>query len=238
MACTYFISDLHLDSERPAITRAFFRFLDDHRHADALYILGDLFETWIGDDDNGPLAIEVGEFLSRYTSTGPDLFLMQGNRDFLIAERFAHSTGAILLADPTVIDLYGRPTLLTHGDALCTADTDYQAFRRQVREPAWQAEFLERPLAERRAFAEAARNMSREALASKSEDIVDVSPAAVSALLKEFGVDQLIHGHTHRPGHHQTPESERWVLGDWNQSCCFLEASNAQNSLKKFIIYQ
>ena len=137
MACTYFIADLHLASERPAITRALAHFLNDHLHADALYILGDLFESWVGDDDTSTLATAVSDLLSRYTRAGPRLYLMHGNRDFLLAERFAETSCATLLPDPTLIDLYGRPTLLTHGDALCTADVAYQAFRRQVREPDW-----------------------------------------------------------------------------------------------------
>ncbi len=238
MACTYFISDLHLTSERPAITRALGHFLHEYRHADALYILGDLFETWIGDDDTAPPGPEACALLARYASAGPQLFVMHGNRDFLLAGRFARASGATLLPDPVVIDLYGRPTLLTHGDALCTADTEYQAFRRQVRDPDWQANFLARPVAQRREIAAAARNMSREAVAGKREDIVDVTPEAVAALLREHGVAHLIHGHTHRPGHHIEPDGERWVLGEWGEDCYCVEANEGGNRLINYSIYQ
>lgn len=233
MACTYFVSDLHLTGERPAITRAFARFLADHRHAEALYILGDLFESWIGDDDPDPLAREVRDLLADFAGTGPRLCVMPGNRDFLLGESFATHSGATLLADPTLIDLYGRPTVLTHGDALCTADAAYQAFRREVRSEPWRAEFLRRPLGERRRIAAAARNMSRSALAGKTEDIVDVAPDAVTGLLREHDATQLIHGHTHRPAHHVEAAGERWVLGEWDETCLYLEASTTSIQLLK-----
>ncbi|NND69424.1 MAG: UDP-2,3-diacylglucosamine diphosphatase [Halioglobus sp.] len=236
MACTYFISDLHLTSAQPAVTRAFARFLQDHQHADALYILGDLFETWIGDNTD-PLGIEVSALLKQFTRAGPGIFLMHGNRDFLLAQEFAAAAGATLLPDPTVIDLYGRPTLLTHGDALCTADVEYQALRDVVRKARWQAEFLARPAAERRQAALAARNMSREAVANKQEDIVDVAPEAVAGLLRSHGVNQLIHGHTHRPAHHHEPGGERWVLGDWSSESRYLEATPTDNKLINYLIY-
>lgn len=238
MACTYFISDLHLTSERPAVTRALARFLNDHQHADALYILGDLFEIWIGDDADDALGAEVSALLSRFTRAGPALHLLHGNRDFLLSGDFARAAGASLLPDPAVIDLYGRPTLVTHGDALCTGDVEYQSLRSQVRDPAWQAGFLARPVAQRRGIAAAARNMSREAVAAKREDIVDVAPAAVAALMTSRGVTQLIHGHTHRPAHHEGPEGERWVLGEWDRDCYYLEASPTGNRLINYVFNQ
>ncbi|WP_116364269.1 UDP-2,3-diacylglucosamine diphosphatase [Parahaliea mediterranea] len=226
MAGTWFISDLHLDPGRPAVTRAFSEFLDAHRHADALYILGDFFEAWIGDDDDAPLGQQVASWLADFSAAGPALYLMVGNRDFLLGEDFARRAGATLLPDPSVIDLYGHRVLLMHGDSLCTGDTDYLQFRAMARSPAWQAEVLARPLAERRALAAQLRSMSSESNSNKAEDIMDVTPREVEAALREHGVDCLIHGHTHRPDHHRHANGERWVLGDWHDSALLLKASS------------
>ncbi|GAB3271862.1 UDP-2,3-diacylglucosamine diphosphatase [Parahaliea aestuarii] len=226
MACTWFISDLHLDPARPAVTRAFGDFLQAHRDADALYILGDFFEAWIGDDDDAPLGQEVAALLADYSAAGPDLYLMQGNRDFLLGEDFARRAGATLIPDPTTIDLYGRPVLLMHGDSLCTGDPEYQQFRALARSPEWQADILARPLAERRALAAQLRNMSSEANSNKAEDIMDVTPEEVDKALTAQGVDCLIHGHTHRPARHRHTAGERWVLGDWHASAVVLKASS------------
>jgi UDP-2,3-diacylglucosamine hydrolase len=144
MPRSLFISDLHLDSSRPATIRALDTFLHDSIDADALYILGDLFEAWLGDDDDSPLARDVTALLRRFSDAGPHLYLMQGNRDFLLGERLCQAVGATFLADPVVIDLYGTPTLLMHGDSLCTADVEYQSFRNMARDPAWQADLLSR----------------------------------------------------------------------------------------------
>lgn len=234
---TLFISDLHLDPERPAITRLFEAFLaGEARRAESLYILGDLFEAWVGDDDDSPLAAGVSQGLSGLAATGVPVYLMHGNRDFLIGDGYAGRCGAELLPDPTVIDLHGEPTLLMHGDTLCTDDVDYQRWREQAHSREWQEEFLSRPLAERRAFAAEARRRSREHQAGAAEAIMDVNPDAVIRAMAEHGVRRLIHGHTHRPAVHALSlagePAERIVLGDWyeqgsvlrcDESGCLLE---------------
>jgi UDP-2,3-diacylglucosamine hydrolase len=238
LSSTLFISDLHLDTARPAITAALATFLDLHRGCERLYILGDLFEAWIGDDDDSPLAAEVADLLRRFTAGGATLAIMRGNRDFLLGEAFCRSVGAQLLPDPMVIDLYGEPTLLLHGDSLCTDDVQYQAFRRTARDPAWQADLLARPLAERRDLADQLREMSREANSNKAEDIMDVAPAAVHAIMNEHGVRQMIHGHTHRPARHEEAAGRRWVLGDWDSQGWAIEASAGDIRLYSFPINQ
>ena len=232
------ISDLHLDSSRPATIRALDTFLQDSIDAEALYILGDLFEAWLGDDDDAPLARDVSALLRRFSDAGPHLYLMQGNRDFLLGERLCEAVGATFLADPTVIDLYGTSTLLMHGDSLCTADADYQSFRKMARDPAWQADLLSRSLEERRAIAEHLRSVSKDASSNKAEDIMDVSPQAVQLELQAHGVQRLIHGHTHRPATHSEAAGERWVLGDWDASGWYIEATPSQLKLIEFDIIQ
>lgn len=236
MSCTCFISDLHLDAARPAVTQALAGFLASHHHCTALYILGDLFEAWPGDDDDSPLAREVVQLLRAFSDAGPELFIMCGNRDFLLGEAFCASVGASLLPDPTVIDLYGTPTLLMHGDSLCSADTHYQQFRRKARDPAWQRELLARPLAQRRALAADLRAMSSEATSMKSQDIMDVTPAEVAREMTAHGAAQLIHGHTHRPARHKEGKQLRWVLGAWEDEAWFIEASEEKINLNKFVI--
>ena len=238
MPRSLFISDLHLDSSRPATIRALDTFLQDSIDAEALYILGDLFEAWLGDDDDSPLARDVTALLRRFSDAGPRLALMQGNRDFLLGERLCEAVGATFLADPTVIDLYGTPTLLMHGDSLCTADAEYQSFRKMARDPAWQADLLSRSLVERRALAEHLRTVSKEASSNKAEDIMDVSPEAVQLELQAHGVTRLIHGHTHRPATHQEAAGERWVLGDWDASGWYIEARPDDIKLYSFDIIQ
>lgn len=215
-----FVSDLHLDAARPATTRAFLELLEGPaRRAEALYVLGDLFEAWVGDDDPGEPGTSVCAALKALSGSGVPVFLMRGNRDFLYGQRMAERCGATLLPDPCVVSLYGVPTLLMHGDLLCTDDTAYQAFRLQVRDPAWQQQFLAQPLPARQAFAAQARAASREHQQGASESIMDVTPAAVAETMARFGVSRLIHGHTHRPAMHallvdQRP-AQRIVLGDW-----------------------
>jgi len=233
---TLFISDLHLDDERPFITELFEQFLrGEAREAQALYILGDLFESWIGDDDDASLAQRVQDALAELSRSGVATYFMAGNRDFLVGPRFAQRSGVTLLDDPARIDLAGVPTLLMHGDTLCTDDAAYQAFRRQVREPAWQAEFLAKPLAERREMARQLRAQSEREKAAKEMAIMDVNPEAVAAALREHGYPRLIHGHTHRPAWHNHEVDgrvcERWVLPDWYEGggylCCNAEGCNA-----------
>ena len=161
MSGTYLISDLHLSPARPDISRAFASFLADHEDCEQLFILGDLFEVWVGDDDDSELALEITRQLKRFTDAGPELFLMQGNRDFLLGQAFCDAVGGSLLPDPCVVDLGGQPTLLMHGDSLCTADEGYQQFRKIARDPQWQADLLARSLEERRAFATQLRGAVR-----------------------------------------------------------------------------
>ncbi len=240
---TLFISDLHLHSSRPHITRAFFTFLHTRAsEAQALYILGDFFDAWIGDDDDSPLALDVATQLNDLSQKGVAIFLMHGNRDFLLGERYAKACGAQLLAEGSVIDLYGRPTLLLHGDNLCTRDTDYLAFRQQVRNPQWQAHLLAQPIAARRALAAQLREQSQAMNAMKAEDIMDVTDTEVARVMAQADVDLLIHGHTHRPARHQlqvndTP-AERIVLGDWHDTGWCLYASPSELALQHWRIDQ
>jgi UDP-2,3-diacylglucosamine hydrolase len=224
------ISDLHLRPERPDLTAAFFGFLEGPaRKAQALYILGDLFEYWAGDDCLASDAFSAGvaRALSELVAGGVPVYLMVGNRDFLLGPAFAHASGATLLPDPTLTELSGVPTLLLHGDSLCTDDAAYQAFRHLSRSPEWQAEFLSHPLAERLAIAEAYRRQSEAAKAGKTAEIMDVNPEAVAAALRTHGYPRLIHGHTHRPARHEQAvdgrNCERWVLPDWRDRAVWLE---------------
>jgi len=213
---TLFISDLHLDPSRPAIARAFLSFLTDTAPGvDALYILGDFFETWIGDDDDEPFHTDILAKLAAFTAHTP-CFIMHGNRDFLIGERFCELTGCQLLDDPVTVDLYGQQVLLMHGDTLCTEDVDYLAFRKQVRDSNWQHDFLSKPLTERRQIAQHLRESSQRAAKTKQLEIMDVTPSEVDKAMKDAGVNLLIHGHTHRPTIHETDNGKRIVLGDWD----------------------
>ncbi len=225
---TLFISDLHLDGSRPEITGLFLKFLrEEAAHASSLYILGDFFEAWIGDDDDDPHHVPVMEGLHELTSSGVPVALMHGNRDFLMGERFLQRTGATLLPDPTVVDLYGTPTLLMHGDSLCTDDKEYQMVRRMLRDPAWQKEYLAKSIAERRAIAAEARARSKQHTAAQAEYIMDVNALQVEAAMHRHGVTRLIHGHTHRPAVHRFISAdgkamERIVLGDWYEQSSVL----------------
>jgi UDP-2,3-diacylglucosamine hydrolase len=218
---TLFISDLHLDPVRPQITTLFENYLasDEVRHADALYILGDLVEAWIGDDDDAELPRRIAEATRAVHDAGVPVYFMAGNRDFLLGEAFARRAGMTLLDDSTVHDIQGQRTLLMHGDLLCTDDVAYQAVRKQVRNPQWQAQILAMPLEARRAFAAQAREDSRKHTGSTMESIMDVNAATVAAVMRQAGVTRLIHGHTHRPAVHtfdlDGKAAERIVLGDW-----------------------
>jgi UDP-2,3-diacylglucosamine hydrolase len=229
---TLFISDLHLDDSRPGIVAQFERFLESVAPgADALYILGDLFEYWVGDDSiTLPFPARIAARLKAAAARVPIRF-MHGNRDFVAAAGFAAGTGAALIADPTEIDLYGTRTLLLHGDTLCTDDAAYQAFRAQVRDPKWQAAALARPIDERIAIAQEMRLKSEGAKQGKSMAIMDVATAAVERAFAESGCTQMIHGHTHRPARHVHNvggvERVRWVLADWYERASYLEASPA-----------
>ena len=224
---TLFISDLHLDLARPAILDQFETFIRDEAvHADALYILGDLFEAWIGDDADDPVGKRFVAAMKPMREARRPCFFMHGNRDFLLGERFAREAGMTLLPDPSVIDLYGTPTLLMHGDSLCTDDAPYQAFRSQSRSAEWQRQFLSQTVQEREAFARKARAESRRHTGSEANaGIMDVNQRAVEAAMRHAGVVRLIHGHTHRPAIHafelDNQPAERIVLGDWyEQASC------------------
>ena len=218
---TLFIADLHLDPSRPQITALFENYLasDEVRHADALYILGDLVEAWIGDDDDAELPQRIATAIRAVRDAGVPVYFMVGNRDFLLGETFAQRAGLTLLDDGTVHELYGRATLLMHGDVLCTDDVAYQTVRQQVRTPQWKAQILSMPLEARRAFATKAREDSRAHTGATQESIMDVNDAAMKKAMYDADVTRLIHGHTHRPAVHSLQlddqDAERIVLGDW-----------------------
>jgi UDP-2,3-diacylglucosamine hydrolase len=226
---TLFISDLHLCHERPEINALFFRFLSERvLGSDALYILGDLFEYWAGDDDLAePLHAEIAEALRQVSDSGVPLHFMHGNRDFLVGPEFARVTVARLLQDPMIVDLYGIPTLLMHGDTLCTDDVKYQTFRTQVRDPAWQKDFLAKPLAVRKAMIENVREQSAREVKEKPPEIMDVNLDAVAEAFRRSGCSRMIHGHTHRPARHvhevDGRSCERLVLTDWYERGGYLE---------------
>ena len=218
---TLFISDLHLDADRPDVIDLFGAFLDGQaRGADALYILGDLFEAWVGDDDPSHAGAFVAGKLRALSASGVPVYFIRGNRDFLLGEAYARRTGMRILPDPAVVVLHGEPTLILHGDLLCTDDTPYQQFRAQTRDPRWQAQFLAQPLQARLAFAAQARAASQarhgELVAQgMAETIGDVAGDTVRAWFARHGLRRMIHGHTHRPAIHVAGDATRIVLGDW-----------------------
>jgi UDP-2,3-diacylglucosamine hydrolase len=228
-----FISDLHLASDRPRIIEQFFSFVrGPAREAQALFVLGDLFEYWMGDDDlDDPLNQSVAEAFKTLGAAGTTVSFIHGNRDLLVGQDFAQRSSARLLADPTLLDLHGTPTLLMHGDTLCTDDVEYQKFRAYARNPQNQARFLAQPLAARRAEMEALRVRSESAKQDKTAQIMDVNPAAVEQALREARYPRLIHGHTHRPGRHvhhvDGRTCERWVLGDWYENGSYLRCDES-----------
>lgn len=213
-----FVSDLHLSPRMPKTAAAFFRFLGEQaRHARALYLLGDIFEYWAGDDDiDDPFNRRVVDALRALSDGGVALYWIAGNRDFLAGEGFARATGATLLPEPFVADIAGQRVLLLHGDAQCVDDHDYMNFRAQVRNPDWQRAFLARPLAERKALIEGMREGSRDAQRDKAMAIMDVNPAEIDSLFERHGVALMIHGHTHRPASHAGARGTRHVLTDWD----------------------
>jgi UDP-2,3-diacylglucosamine hydrolase len=212
-----FISDLHLQESHPRTAEAFFRFLAERAaHARQLYLLGDIFEYWAGDDDlDSPLNRRVVQALRSLADAGVKTFWIAGNRDFLVGAEFARAAGLTLLAEPHVVTVDGTRIALVHGDAQCTADVKYMAFRAQVREPAWQQQFLALPLAQRKQIIAGLREGSRAAHTTKSYEIMDVAPDAVEALFEATGADVIIHGHTHRPDLHRYGDKRRYVLPDW-----------------------
>ncbi|HET6725037.1 MAG TPA: UDP-2,3-diacylglucosamine diphosphatase [Gammaproteobacteria bacterium] len=235
---TAFVSDLHLDARRPEVTTLFREFLaNEARTLDGLYILGDLFEAWIGDDDPDPHNGVVRQDLAALTAAGVPAWFMHGNRDFLVGDAFSRETGVQLLDDPIVVDLYGTSTLLTHGDALCTDDVDYQTFRATVRNPAWQQAFLSQPVDARRRLAAQARAESQRQQSGKSMDIMDVNQGEVVKMMRDHGVTRMIHGHTHRPDTHQFAvdgvQYTRIVLGDWYEQGSILRCDESGCELQQ-----
>ncbi len=230
---TLFISDLHLDEERPKILSLFLTFLAQRApQAERLFILGDLFETWIGDDDDTPVYQVIKDGLKQLSTQIP-VFIMQGNRDFLLGETFAQETGCSLLPETHLIDLYGIPTLLMHGDTLCTEDTAYLQLRQILRNPLWQQDFLSKSLEQRRFLARQLRAQSQAATQEKSTAIMDANPQAVLTAFQTHDVQYLIHGHTHRPNIHaleiQGKNCKRLVLGDWYTQGSLLMCDSTQN---------
>ncbi|WP_110687200.1 UDP-2,3-diacylglucosamine diphosphatase [Salinicola aestuarinus] len=214
------IADLHLQPSQPDIARGFVDYLrGPAREASSLTILGDLFEAWIGDDYRGDFEQQIIAELRALNDSGTRLAFMHGNRDFLIGEDFAAASGCALLNDPTTLELAGQRVVLMHGDSLCTEDEAYMAFRRQARDPAWQAQILAMPIPERLALAKQLREQSGEANTNKAEDIMDVTPSAVEQTLRDHDARVLIHGHTHRPAVHDVDvdgeSAKRYVIGDW-----------------------
>lgn len=233
---TLFISDLHLDQSRPQITRQFITFVREEAvHARALYILGDLFEAWIGDDALDATADDVALVLGELHAARVPCFYLHGNRDFLLGDAWARRARITLLPDPSVIEIEGERVLLMHGDTLCIDDRAYQDFRRLVHDPAWQRGFLARPLEERLAFAQQARAQSRQHAQHVDEAITDVHADAVQHAMTHARVRRLVHGHTHRPAIHRTERdgasSERIVLGDWYEQGSVLRAHEREWTL-------
>jgi len=242
---TLFISDLHLSENRPHLNEAFFSFLNKQaRQCETLYILGDLFDAWIGDDDDSPFALEVLDHLKAFSDTGKKLFFMAGNRDFLVGRGFTETTNAQILPDPSVIELSiaGKTSsaLLMHGDSLCTEDQEYQQFRTMVRNPAWQEQVLGKSLEERRQLASMLREESQQANSEKNYEIMDVTPSEVISVMEQHQQSLLIHGHTHRPATHDlnltTGPAQRIVLGDWEAYGWYLLANDEGLHLEKLLL--
>jgi UDP-2,3-diacylglucosamine hydrolase len=232
-----FVSDLHLDAGSPEAVEQFLEFTRTHvADAEALYILGDLFEAWVGDDDPDPTKIRVCNGLRTLTDRGVGCFILHGNRDFLIGRDFCSRTGGRLLADPVVAELDGERVLLTHGDALCTDDHSYQELRSTVRTPEWQRRFLALPLADRELIANQARAGSKEHTSRTIPNIMDVNEDAVSTAFRAARVRRIIHGHTHRPGVHETSiegePAQRMVLGAWYEQGSYVQYDHGRYELR------
>ncbi|RZM73323.1 UDP-2,3-diacylglucosamine diphosphatase [Pseudoalteromonas rubra] len=233
MRKSYFISDLHLTEHRPDITAAFYRFLEQHMQddVDALYILGDFFEVWIGDDEGNPLALDIATKLRAISERGIKLFFIHGNRDFLVGQRYADLCGMTLLPEQAVIDLYGTPTVILHGDEMCTQDEVYQKFRKKSRGWWWPRLMLSMPLWYRRRVARNAREKSKQSQMGKAPEILDVTEEAVLAMFARHQVSNMIHGHTHRPNVHQHQDKTRTVLGDWYSQSSYLVVTEQGQTL-------
>ena len=229
-----FISDIHLTKDTPYLTNAFKIFLNESKETCThLFILGDLFEIWVGDDDDDPFNQEIKKVLADFTSNGPKTFFMHGNRDFLIGEAFADEVGISILPDPYTLDINGLKVILSHGDFLCTDDIDYMDFRNKVRSEEWQKDFLSKSLNERNKIANSLRSDSKDATSEKSLEITDVNLATVNNFIQMNQPDIFIHGHTHRPKIHEHDFCKRIVLGDWDKSGWMVAIEGDSYNLQK-----
>lgn len=235
---SWFISDLHLAPEETRITAGFMDFLLEPQSGDDLYILGDFFNYWIGDDLEHPYTEQIKQLLKATSDRGVNVFFMHGNRDFLIGQDFCEQAGCTLLDDPTLKEIGGEPALLMHGDSLCTQDIAYMEFRSMARNPEWQKAFLSKSIEDRVAFAQQARDESKSSNSMKDEDIMDVTPEEVDKILLKHSCSRMIHGHTHRPAVHNWEVNgqklERIVLGDWYTKGWYLKVKNNQFDLVEF----
>ncbi|MAS21446.1 MAG: UDP-2,3-diacylglucosamine diphosphatase [SAR116 cluster bacterium] len=236
MTQSLFISDLHLSEDTPHIEQGLVTFLEQEGDIDRLFLLGDIFEAWIGDDDDSPLALRFADAMKRVADAGTQIYFTRGNRDFLIGQIYLNQFGAKLLGDSECMEVAGESTLLMHGDLLCSDDVDYLAFRAIAHNPEWQAEMLSKSLEERRALAKQLRTMSKEAASNKAEDIMDVNDDTVRSIMAEHDVKRLIHGHTHRPYRHPMQSAERIVLGDWNRTGWCLRERGRSLELREFLL--
>ena len=232
-----FISDLHLSANTPSVTEGFFEFLkaaaQDLSH---LYILGDLFEVWVGDDDDSELAMSVMQKINHATRNGLEIFFIHGNRDFLCGQKFAEQSNLTLLPDPFFLNFFDQKIALSHGDNFCTEDLEYIKFKKEVRSEEWQQEFLQKPLDDRLKIASNMRDASQKNNSNKDIAIMDVTPTAIQEFFTEHRIDLLIHGHTHRPNTHQINSGTRIVLGDWHKTGWCLMLDEQQQELKEFTL--
>ena len=237
----FFISDLHLQPGRTDLANAFYRFTREQlKPDDSLYILGDFFDAWIGDDEDEDFYLTVKKHITDTTSNGNPICFIHGNRDFLLGSRFVNETGIKLLSEPYPLKLHNDNVLLLHGDSLCTDDIEYMQFRRQVRDPQWQQQILSLPLHQRRLMAAELRAKSKSMTSNKAADIMDVNQQEVKKLFLEYNVSKIIHGHTHRPKRHKIESGEqnleRIVLGDWDKNGWFLKVVDGEYDLINFPI--
>ena len=232
-----FISDLHLSENTPSVTEGFFEFLKTSaQELSHLYILGDLFEAWVGDDDNSELAIGVMQKINHATRNGLEIFFIHGNRDFLCGQKFAEQSNLTLLPDPFFLNFFDLKIALSHGDSFCTEDLEYIKFKKEVRSQKWQQEFLQKPLIDRLNIASNMRDASQKNNSNKDISIMDVTPNAIQEFFAEHRIDLLIHGHTHRPNTHQINSGTRIVLGDWHKTGWCLMLDEQQQELKELTL--
>ena len=232
-----FISDLHLSENTPSVTEGFFEFLKTAaQELSHLYILGDLFEAWVGDDDNSELATSVMQKINHATRSGLEIFFIHGNRDFLCGQKFAEQSNLTLLPDPFFLNFFDQKIALSHGDSFCIEDLEYMKFKKEVRSEEWRREFLQKPLNDRLNIASNMRDASQKNNTNKDIAIMDVTPTAIQDFFAEHHIDLLIHGHTHRPDTHQINSGTRIVLGDWHKTGWCLMLDEQQQELKEFTL--